>query len=99
MSAISGRPCSLHEEEYVAYPCFPDVSLMFPVSYDQEYPAECDDEFWEHPDPSRCFDQPENKVSYMAYYTCFLRLVKILAKVMRYVVSLPSSTYSTGVSI
>ncbi|KIL66457.1 hypothetical protein M378DRAFT_75140 [Amanita muscaria Koide BX008] len=75
MSAISGRPCSLHEEDY-----------------DQEYPAECDDEFWEHPDPSRCFDQPENKVSYMAYYTCFLRLVKILAKVMRYVYSVRRST-------
>ncbi|KAA1476288.1 hypothetical protein DENSPDRAFT_843202 [Dentipellis sp. KUC8613] len=45
--------------------------------YDVEYPIECDDEYWDHPDPELNFKQPADKPSVMAHFTTFLRLTAI----------------------
>lgn len=57
-------------------------------SYDLDYPIACDDEYWALPDPSKSFQQPPDKPSIVSYFNCSLRLMEILANVMRLLVSL-----------
>lgn len=57
------------------------------TSYDVELPIECDDEYWDHPDPSLAFQQPAGKPSTIAYFNCYLKLMDIFAYAMRVVVS------------
>ncbi|CAA7262257.1 unnamed protein product [Cyclocybe aegerita] len=46
--------------------------------FDVDYPIDCDDEYWEHPDPRRRFVQPPNKPSLVTAYILQLKLIKIL---------------------
>src|SRR6266478_4267966 len=83
VSALTGRPCSLHEEEYV--PCVHLFHIIdTSVSYDQEYPVGCNDEDWEHPDPLGRLQQPSHEPTGTPYFICYIRLMEILAKIMRY---------------
>jgi hypothetical protein len=52
------------------------------------FPVECDDEFWENEDPKKAFKQPDDKPSYMAYWTVYLRLMHIMGMVLASVVSM-----------
>ncbi|KAJ3500551.1 hypothetical protein NLJ89_g9742 [Agrocybe chaxingu] len=46
--------------------------------FDVDYPIDCDDEYWEHPDPQQRFVQPPNKPSLVTAYILQLKLIKIL---------------------
>ncbi|KAJ7152994.1 fungal-specific transcription factor domain-containing protein [Mycena filopes] len=46
--------------------------------YDLDYPVECDDEYWENPDPLLAFKQPPGKPAGAAFLVAFLKLVEIL---------------------
>ncbi|KAJ7586349.1 fungal-specific transcription factor domain-containing protein [Mycena floridula] len=47
--------------------------------YDQELPVDCDDEYWEHPDPHQAFKQPPGKPSSISFFISHLKLLHILA--------------------
>jgi hypothetical protein len=57
-------------------------------SFDLEFPAECDDEYWEHPDPALRFKQPPEKPSTMAFCIALYRLMGLYGIVLRVVVRL-----------
>jgi hypothetical protein len=50
-----------------------------PGDFDQAYPAECDDECWDHPDPEQAFVQPAGKPSIMSCWMHYLKLLEILS--------------------
>ncbi|KAH7921041.1 hypothetical protein BV22DRAFT_1039127 [Leucogyrophana mollusca] len=55
--------------------------------FDIDLPAECDDEYWEHPDPTKAFQQPPNKPSVLSYFVNNLKLSHILAYALRTIYS------------
>ena len=56
-------------------------------SYDQDLPCDCDDEYWNNPDPDQAFKQPPGKLSKLAFWTEFLKLLRILGIAQRTIVS------------
>jgi hypothetical protein len=50
-------------------------------------PIDCDDEYWEHPDPSQRFKQPANKPSLITQFNLYLKLNQILSFALRTIVS------------
>ncbi|KAF9467428.1 fungal-specific transcription factor domain-containing protein [Collybia nuda] len=64
--------------------------------FDIEFPIECDDEYWNHPDPSLNFQQPPGKPSSMSFFICYLRLMDILAYAMRYIYSIKAPNLEFG---
>ncbi|KAF8634298.1 hypothetical protein AX17_004250 [Amanita inopinata Kibby_2008] len=65
--------------------------ILHEEEYDQDLPIECDDEYWQHTDTSQRFQQPPGKPSTMSFFLCHLRLMDILARVMRYVYAIKRS--------
>ncbi|KAG6901646.1 hypothetical protein C0995_009645 [Termitomyces sp. Mi166 len=53
--------------------------------FDIDMPVECDDEYWEHPDPKLCWRQPtpDKTPSVMVYFTWYIKLNQILAFLLR----------------
>ncbi|KAJ3514272.1 hypothetical protein NLJ89_g2466 [Agrocybe chaxingu] len=47
--------------------------------FDQDFPIDCDDEYWEHPDEEQRFKQPPYKPSLISGFIHQLKLTKILA--------------------
>ena len=47
---------------------------------------ECDDEYWQHPDPDRAFKQPPGRPSVIGAFNLSLKLNKILAYALRTIV-------------
>ncbi|KAF8978755.1 hypothetical protein BDQ17DRAFT_1439919, partial [Cyathus striatus] len=47
--------------------------------FDLDIPMECDDEFWEHPDPEQRFKQPAGIPSTVSAFNQQLRLNRIMA--------------------
>ncbi|KAA1476287.1 hypothetical protein DENSPDRAFT_853569 [Dentipellis sp. KUC8613] len=64
--------------------------------FDIDLPAECDDEYWTHPDTEQAFKQPAGKASYMSYFICFLELSRILAFALRTIYSINKSKMLLG---
>lgn len=56
-------------------------------SFDLDFPIECDDEYWEHPDPAKRFRQPPNKPSYVTGFVTLLKLNQVLTIILRTIVS------------
>lgn len=56
--------------------------------FDLDMPLECDDEYWEHPDPDQAFKQPPGKPSLISYFVSFLKLNHILAFALRTIYSI-----------
>ena len=50
-------------------------------------PIECDDEYWEHPDPSQRFKQPPNKPSLVSCFILDIKLHQIASLALRTIVS------------
>ncbi|CAA7269321.1 unnamed protein product [Cyclocybe aegerita] len=46
--------------------------------FDLDLPIDCDDEYWEHPDPQKRFKQPADKPSTMSGFHMLLKLMYIL---------------------
>lgn len=56
-------------------------------SFDLDLPIDCDDEYWEHPDPEKRWKQPPGKPSLVAAFLCYLKLNQVLAFSLRTIVS------------
>ena len=52
----------------------------FHSSFDVDLPVDCDDEYWDHPDPEQRFKQPENKPSLISAFILYIKLNQILSK-------------------
>ncbi|EIM86392.1 uncharacterized protein STEHIDRAFT_139311 [Stereum hirsutum FP-91666 SS1] len=63
---------------------------------DLDLPMECDDEFWDHPDPDRRFIQPVGKPSFMSFRICLLKISEILAFASRTLYSTRRSRVLSG---
>ena len=87
MSCSTGRSAVTREEELVFFFGFTagrasDMSDRFDV----EFPAECDDEYWEHPDPALRFKQPPGKPSAISFNVAIHRLMGLYGIILRVVV-------------
>lgn len=92
ISLSLGRPCAIQDEECVYHPyVLPSSPSNHDFhSIDAEFPVDCDDEYWEHPDPEQAFVQPPNKPSLLSFFVSYLALNRILALCLRTVVRLTS---------
>lgn len=84
-----GRPLGIPDEELVSSPVLTSLTLLTPLfeRFDVEPPIECDDEYWEHPDPSRAWKQPHGKPAVVSCFIHKLKLNQILGRALRTVVS------------
>ncbi|KAK7466198.1 Gypsy retrotransposon integrase-like protein 1 [Stygiomarasmius scandens] len=64
--------------------------------YDLDLPIECDDEYWEHPDPSKAFRQPPGKPSTVSAFVLTLKLNRILAFALRTIYAINKSKILLG---
>ena len=64
-----------------------DQPSLTPSSIDTEFPIECDDEFWDTPDPAMMFKQPEGTPSKMTAFILTIQLNQILLTCLRALVS------------
>ncbi|XP_006459669.1 hypothetical protein AGABI2DRAFT_218980, partial [Agaricus bisporus var. bisporus H97] len=64
--------------------------------FDIDLPVECDDEYWEHPDPEKRWKQPPGKPSLVASFLCFLKLSQVLAFALRTIYSINKSKLLLG---
>ncbi|KAL0564763.1 Gypsy retrotransposon integrase-like protein 1 [Marasmius crinis-equi] len=66
--------------------------------YDLDYPAECDDEYWENPDPDLAFKQPPGKPSNLAGWIAYVKLGRLVSKALRtmYVINKPKKPLGLG---
>ncbi|KAJ7774516.1 putative fungal-specific transcription factor [Mycena maculata] len=53
---------------------------MHEQDYDQDLPVDCDDEFWDLPEPLN-FRQPDQKPSDLTFFICYAKLLEIQASV------------------
>ncbi|KAK0205018.1 hypothetical protein DFS33DRAFT_1382918 [Desarmillaria ectypa] len=65
--------------------------------YDLDMPIECDDEYWEHPNPSRAFKQPAGKLSTVTFWVKYLELLEIFAFMHRTICAVKRSAISKDV--
>ncbi|KAJ7761028.1 fungal-specific transcription factor domain-containing protein [Mycena metata] len=63
--------------------------------YDIDYPVECDDEYWDHPDPDQRFRQPEGKPSIYAFSVAHMKLTEILGTAQKTIYSVNRSQRGT----
>ncbi|KAG6908595.1 hypothetical protein DXG01_003998 [Tephrocybe rancida] len=63
---------------------------------DIDFPIECDDEYWDHPDPALRFKQPPNKPSYVTGFVVLLKLNQILTIILRTIYSTKKSKILLG---
>ncbi|KAJ7730990.1 fungal-specific transcription factor domain-containing protein [Mycena maculata] len=66
------------------------------ADYDLEYPAECDDEYWETSDPAAAFKQPPGKPSLASFMTSYLKLMEILAMAQKTIYMVKPSARPEG---
>jgi hypothetical protein len=61
-------------------------SYLLRSSFDLDLPTECDDEYWEDPDPEKAFKQPPGKPSKVSFFISYLKLNQILGFALRTIV-------------
>ncbi|KAJ7765439.1 fungal-specific transcription factor domain-containing protein [Mycena maculata] len=66
--------------------------------FDLDFPIDCDDEYWETPDPAQAFHQPRGKPSRVAAFIAYLRLCQVLSFTLRTVYSIDKSKVLLGLS-
>jgi hypothetical protein len=54
--------------------------------FDVGLPTDCDDEYWDHPDPKQAWKQPEGKPSKMSFFISFIGQSQILASTLDFLV-------------
>ncbi|KAJ3514274.1 hypothetical protein NLJ89_g2464 [Agrocybe chaxingu] len=64
--------------------------------FDADLPIDCDDEYWEHPDPRKRFEQPPDKPSLVAAFLHQLKLMNILSACNRLIYPLDKITTHLG---
>ncbi|KAF9223948.1 hypothetical protein BS17DRAFT_705117 [Gyrodon lividus] len=73
-----------------------DLYFLIFRSFDLDLPVECDDEYWEHPDPEQAFKQPSDKPSTMSFFMSFLKLNRVLAFALKTLYSINQSKILLG---
>jgi hypothetical protein len=63
-------------------------------SFDVDLPIDCDDEYWEDPDPEKALKQPPSKPSKLTCFILFLKLCQILGFALRTLVGISRSSAS-----
>ncbi|KAJ8073924.1 Gypsy retrotransposon integrase-like protein 1 [Marasmius tenuissimus] len=77
-----------------------DTLPMFTqCNFDCELPSECDDEYWETPDPGQAFVQPAGKPSVLSFFVTFLKLLDIIGFAQRTLYSFRKSQLWSGMEI
>ncbi|KAI3616552.1 hypothetical protein WG66_011677 [Moniliophthora roreri] len=72
----------------------------FPLDYDQEFPLEVDDEYWEPSEPDGLpFQQPEGKPSMVTFWGLLLRLLRILGIAQRTILALDKDALESHIWI
>ncbi|KAG7086804.1 hypothetical protein E1B28_002730 [Marasmius oreades] len=69
-----------------------------PADYDLEFPVECDDEYWDQPDPEQNFKQPSGKPCIVSGYVQMLKLVDIFGFAQRTIYSVRKSQPPEGIT-
>ncbi|KIK66923.1 hypothetical protein GYMLUDRAFT_239127 [Collybiopsis luxurians FD-317 M1] len=64
--------------------------------YDVEFPMECDDEYWEHPDPAQAFKQPPGKPSIISAFNTYIKLNILLSMALRTIYAINKSKILLG---
>ncbi|KAJ3712064.1 fungal-specific transcription factor domain-containing protein [Lentinula raphanica] len=64
--------------------------------YDLDMPIECDDEYWEHPNPALAFKQPPGKASTVSAFNTFIRLNVLLSIALRTIYAINKSKILMG---
>ncbi|KAF5342022.1 hypothetical protein D9611_002055 [Ephemerocybe angulata] len=64
--------------------------------FDLEMPIECDDEYWDHPDPEQRWKQPPGKPSLITAFILYLKLNQVLAFSLRTIYSINKSKILLG---
>uniref|UniRef100_A0A0W0EWG7 Xylanolytic transcriptional activator regulatory domain-containing protein n=1 Tax=Moniliophthora roreri TaxID=221103 RepID=A0A0W0EWG7_MONRR len=64
--------------------------------FDLDMPVECDDEYWEHPNPEMAFKQPPGKPSYVTAFVSYLKLMRLLAMALRTIYCINKSKMMLG---
>ena len=65
-----------------------NVTLIFAVlSYDVDFPIECDDEYWENDNPALAFKQPRGKPSQVSYFNHLIKINLLHSHALRTIVS------------
>ncbi|KAL1750742.1 hypothetical protein FB107DRAFT_279342 [Schizophyllum commune] len=59
--------------------------------FDLDYPVDCDDEYWDHPDPKKAWKQPPGRPSEVAFFISMLQLHELLAICLRTIYSINKS--------
>lgn len=101
MSSYLGRLCAMQDEEWVQSASVvvnPKLTVRFltTLSFDVEFPIECDDEYWDPSDPDHPFKQPPGKPSLITGFNCSLKLCEILAYMLRTLYSTKKSKVLRG---
>lgn len=87
-SAAVGRPPAIELSEYVVLHIFlSSIGDSCHCSLDLELPIDCDDEYWENPNPDLAFKQPAGVPSRVSCFRSMINLVKIHHTVQRAFVS------------
>ncbi|KIM40777.1 hypothetical protein M413DRAFT_446160 [Hebeloma cylindrosporum] len=64
--------------------------------FDLDLPVDCDDEYWEHPDPEKRFKQPPNKPSLVTSFILTIKLHRVLAFALRTMYAINKSKILLG---
>ncbi|KAF7967970.1 hypothetical protein HWV62_32437 [Athelia sp. TMB] len=64
--------------------------------FDLDFPVDCDDEYWDHPDPALAFKQPPGKPSKITFFIIYLKLLQVLAFALRTIYSINKSKIMLG---
>jgi hypothetical protein len=94
-----GRICYMDEEESVTCRSFWPINSYQTHSYDVELPTECDDEYWDNPDPALCFKQPSDRPSHSTFFILYIKLLEILGLALKGLYSSKKSKNAKGARI
>ncbi|KAF8226986.1 hypothetical protein L208DRAFT_1406132 [Tricholoma matsutake] len=64
--------------------------------FDIDLPVDCDDEYWDHPDPAQRFKQPPNKPSSATAFIIYIKILQILGLSLRTIYSINKSKVLLG---
>lgn len=56
-------------------------------SFDIDLPTECDDEYWEHSDPAKSWQQPEGVPSKLSFFVAYIKQTQIIVGTHAFLVS------------
>ncbi|KAI0248861.1 hypothetical protein BJV78DRAFT_1363240 [Lactifluus subvellereus] len=76
---------------YLGRPC-----AISEENYDVELPIECDDEYWENPDPTLAFKQRPGKPSHVAYFNHLIKINILHSHALRTIYSINKSRSTKG---